>query len=241
MDNSENFYVYCHVKKTDGKCFYVGKGTGNRFKTQNSRNRYWKDIVDQHGFEPIILINNISELNAFKFEAIICENIGYNNIVNIRKEEGWGGHSHQPETLKKLSKPVLQYTKCGTLIRQWDSATQAAKSLKKSHSAAITECCRGLKPYIYGFIWRHIDNPIEEPQKIINRKEKPEKVPPYYHPIEQYDKNGNFIKLWNNAREIFHSLNIKTGSISQCLHGKYKSAGGFIWEKSLNKKGAYFA
>jgi hypothetical protein len=241
MSNSENFYVYCHVKKTDGKCFYVGKGTGNRFQTTYSRNRYWKDIVDQHGFEPIILINNISESNAFKFESIICEKIGYNNLVNIRKEEGWGGHHHQPETLKKLSKPVLQYTKEGILVKTWDSATLAAKSLNKSHSAAITECCRGLRPYIYGFIWRHVDNPIEEPQKIINRKEKSEKIPPYYHPIEQYDKNGNFIKLWNNAREISRSLKIKSGSISQCLNGKHKSAGGFIWKKSLNKKGVHFA
>lgn len=236
-----NFYVYCHRRKTDGRCFYVGKGKGNRAYTTYSRNRYWYEIVKEHGFEVEILINNISEVKAFKFEAIICEIIGYDNIVNIRKEEGWGGHSHQPETIQKISKPVLQYTKCGTLIKRWDSATQAAQYLKKSHSAAITECCRGFRKHIYGFIWRHIDNPIDELPKFIHKKEKIPPIPPYYHPINQYDLKGNFIKTWNNTKEASYMLNIKTSSISQCLHGKYKSAGGFIWKKLLNKKGDNFA
>lgn len=241
MDNNENFYVYCHVKKTDGKCFYVGKGTGNRYKTTYSRNRYWEDIVTKHGFTPLILINNISEQTAFELESVICKQVGYDQLTNIRKEEGWGGHSHQPETIKKLSKPVLQYTKSGILIKQWDSATQAAKFLKKSHSAAITECCRGFRKSIYGFIWRHIDNPIDELPKYIHKKEKKITHPPYYNPINQYSLNGNFIKMWDNTKKASDMLNIKTSSISQCLHGKYKSAGGFIWKKSLNTKGGNFA
>ena len=238
---TENFYVYGHRTKTDGKCFYIGKGKGDRYKTFYSRNRHWHKIVNHHGFEPVILVNNLSENKAFELEAYICEQIGYKNLINIRKEKGWGGHEHSVGTKLKLSKPVLQYDLEGNFLKKWNGATEAAQSLNKIHSAAITECCRGLRPSIYKFIWRHADNPIENPQKIINIKQKIEKKPPYFHPIEQYDLDGNFIQKWDNTKIAAKHLNMCTGSISNCLLGKYKTAGGYIWKKALNKKGGYFA
>ena len=63
---ADNFYVYCHRKKTDGKCFYVGKGIGYRYKNHHNRNNYWKNIVNKHGFTWEILIDNISEEKAFE-------------------------------------------------------------------------------------------------------------------------------------------------------------------------------
>jgi hypothetical protein len=237
----DNFYVYSHIKKTDGKCFYIGKGTGNRAFTTYSRNRYWKEVINKCGFIPIILINNISEEKAFQLESQFCEQIGYNNLTNIRKETGWGGHSHQPETITKLSKPVLQYDLKGNFIKEWESATLAAYSLNKKYGAAITECCRGFRKSIYGYQWRHLDNPITSPQKFIKKKEKIEKNPPYYNPINQYDLKGNFIKTWNNIKEASDALSISNGLISNCINNKYKSAGGFTWKKILNKKGGNFA
>jgi hypothetical protein len=231
------YYVYCHRKKTDGKCFYIGKGTGNRYITSLSRNRYWKDIVAKHGFKTEILINNISEEKAFEFESIICNQIGYENLTNIRKETGWGGHAHQPETILKLSKSVIQYDLNGNFIKKWDSATLAAYFLNKKWGASITECCRGIRNNTYGFIWRHIDNPINEPQKIINKKEKKEKYPPYYHPIIQKDLQGNTIKIWNNAKTASKALNLKSSSIINALSGKYKTSGGYKWEKLIKKGG----
>ena len=240
MPKNNDFYVYCHRRATDGKCFYIGKGTGPRFETTYSRNRYWHEVVKKHGFTTEILINNVSEQKAFELEATICELIGYKNLINIRKETGWGGHSHSEETLEKLSKPVLQYTKEGILIKEWPSATQAAITLNK-HSAAITECCRGFRKYIYGFIWRHKDNPIEVDAKFIPKKQNKIKFPPYYNPIDQYDIQGNFIKTWNNIKTAGSDLNIKTGSITNCIKGVYKTAGGFIWKRNINKKGGYCA
>ncbi len=235
-----NFYVYSHIKKTDGKCFYIGKGKGNRNLTPHSRNRYWKEIVNQHGFISIILINNITEEKAFKLESHFCNQIGYENLTNIRKETGWGGHSHQPETILKLSKSILQYDLDGNFIKKWDSATLASQHFNKKSSAAITECCRGIRKSIYGYKWRHENNPINEPQKYVEKKIKILKNPPYYRPIIQKDLHGNVIKIWNNIKEASLFLNIKTGSISNCISGKYQTSGGYKWEK-LNKKGGHFA
>jgi hypothetical protein len=238
---TENFYVYGHRTKTDGKCFYIGKGKGDRYKTFYSRNRHWHKIINHHGFEPVILVNNLSENKAFELEAYICEQIGYDNLINIRKEKGWGGHEHSLNTKLKLSKPVLQYDLEGNFLKKWNGATEAAQSLNKIHSAAITECCRGYRNSIYGYKWRFENNPIEESINFIPAKLKFPKPPAYYHPIEQYDLDGNFIQKWDNTRIAAKHLNINTASISNCLLGKYKTAGGFIWKKVLNKKGGYFA
>ncbi len=235
-----NFYVYSHVKKTDGQCFYIGKGKNNRYLTPNSRNRHWKEIVKQHDFASIILVNNLTEDKAFELESFFCNQIGYENLTNIRKETGWGGHSQQPETILKLSKSILQYDLKGNFIKKWDSATLASQFFNKKSPAAITECCRGLRKSIYGFKWRHIDNPINEPLKFIEKKLKKSKTPPYYNPIIQKDLQDNIIKVWNNTKEASNMLNIETGSISNCLSGKYKTSGGYKWEK-LNKEGGHFA
>ena len=45
----------------------------------------------------------------------------------------------------------------------------------------------------------------------------------------------------DNIKAASKALKIKTGSISSCISGRYKTSGGFKWFKSLNKKGGYFA
>jgi hypothetical protein len=49
--------------------------------------------------------------------------------------------------------------------------------------------------------------------------------------------NGNFIKTWHNTKTAGEFLNIKCTSITSCMSGKYKTAGGFIWKKLLKQKG----
>ena len=44
--------------------------------------------------------------------------------------------------------------------------------------------------------------------------------------VDQYDKNGVFIKTWNSSREVENTLEIRLSSV---LYGTCKSAGGFYW------------
>ena len=48
--------------------------------------------------------------------------------------------------------------------------------------------------------------------------------------IIQYDLDGNFIKIWNNASRVEEYLGIFKESIGRCCKGKQKTAGGFIWK-----------
>ena len=48
--------------------------------------------------------------------------------------------------------------------------------------------------------------------------------------VKQYDLNGKFIKEWSSSRNASLELGITETSISNCINGYSKSAGGFIWQ-----------
>ena len=52
------------------------------------------------------------------------------------------------------SKPVIQYSKEGRLIRKWDSATKAEKEYNIGH---IIECCKGKVKTAGGYVWKYYD------------------------------------------------------------------------------------
>ena len=48
--------------------------------------------------------------------------------------------------------------------------------------------------------------------------------------VAQYDKNNNLIKVWNCIKNACDELKISSSTISACLKGRQKTAGGFIWK-----------
>lgn len=48
-------------------------------------------------------------------------------------------------------------------------------------------------------------------------------------PIIQFSKDGALIKEWQSAKEARRQLGISQSHICNCLRGRRKSAGGFVW------------
>ena len=48
--------------------------------------------------------------------------------------------------------------------------------------------------------------------------------------VAQYDMGGKLIKVWNNHITASKKLGVNYSSISNCLSGKYKTAGGYKWK-----------
>lgn len=48
--------------------------------------------------------------------------------------------------------------------------------------------------------------------------------------INQYELDGTFIRGFNSITEAAKDLNISASGISQCLSGKNKKSGGYIWK-----------
>lgn len=55
-------------------------------------------------------------------------------------------------------------------------------------------------------------------------------------PIDQYTKDGEFIKMWGGATCVLNELGINKSNIIQCCKGNVKSAGGYVWKYHHEKR-----
>lgn len=67
---------------------------------------------------------------------------------------------------------------------------------------------------------------IIENMKEIGKKKYPNRA----KKIKQFNKDNEYIKTFNSSREASNLLNISETSISNCVNGYSKIAGGFIWK-----------
>lgn len=50
-------------------------------------------------------------------------------------------------------------------------------------------------------------------------------------PVKQFDMDGNFIKLWESAKQASQSLGINYSSIGLVVSGERNHAGGYVWKR----------
>lgn len=115
------------------------------------------------------------------------------------------------------SKPVLQYSLTGQLIKEWHSATEAARELGFPQSG-INWCCLRKPKHnsCKGYIWRFKN----DKSPVIFKKGKR---------VAQMDKNGTVIKEFSNITSAVMATGILATSISNCIHGRASLAGGYKW------------
>jgi group I intron endonuclease len=129
------------------------------------------------------------------------------------------GKTHSTEILKKIYKPVIQYSINGEFIKEWNSIKDAENTLK-IHS--ISSCCHNKLLSVGGCVWKFKEND-NYPLKIEIMKH-------YRKPVLQFTKDGKFIKHWDSVSHAENSLKIK--HVSKVCNGykSHKSSGGFLWK-----------
>ena len=226
MENHQ-FYVYCHRRKTDGKCFYIGKGKNDRYKTTLGRNQHWWNIVNKHGFETEILVNNITEVKAFELESEFCKQIGYKNLCNIREENGWGGYTMDEETKKKLSK-----AKKGK-PRPWVTENLKGKKQPEGTGLKKSKALKGKpKPEGFGDMMREVRLGVPKPKGFGDKISKANKgkASKKAKTILQYDLQGNFIAKYSNTLEAAAKTNSNSSTISKVCRGVFSQTNGYKWK-----------
>lgn len=181
-------------------------------------------------------------------------NKGYN------RDSGGNLNKRLSEDLKReLSKkhkglydvPVLQYDLHGIFLKEWPSQRSVLDEL----GISVNACCKGRQKTAGGFQWKYSDDPrvigvyvkekhpmSEETKLKLSKakKGKPSKLKgrdgmkgtsnPRATPILQFNLNDKFIKEWDYITQASKELGINLSSLSECLKGKQKTAGGYKWK-----------
>lgn len=117
-----------------------------------------------------------------------------------------------------LSKPVEQYDKKGNYINEYPSAIEASRCLNLNVSGIVSCCNNNLKyKHCGGFQWKYKND-----EKVITNISTK---------IVQYTKSENIVESFENVTEASKATGISRTSITNCLSGLSKTAGGFIWKR----------
>ena len=95
FNKEKRYYVYAWYIKDSGEVFYIGKGTGNRYKTRKRENVYFMRIINKYDCEPKIVKDGLSEKEAFDLEIKL---IAYYRVHSKRLTNVLDGGDSPPNT-----------------------------------------------------------------------------------------------------------------------------------------------
>ena len=111
---NNRFYVYVH--KADGKIFYIGKGTGNRYKDRNGRSKEWNEIVNKSFFTSEIIKGELSENEAFNLESHLIKEHIKNGGVLVNKTSS----NHAVKLIdKSVFEGKIKYDESSSTFLRW--------------------------------------------------------------------------------------------------------------------------
>jgi len=213
---------------------YIGKTKKKYGRKGSHKKRFGKEII----YTYIDELNSIESKDWKPLECYWISQFKEWGFEIMNKNEGGNGADFQTkESNEKRSnalkgkpnlknrilkpyqnKPILQYDFEGNFIREWKSITHASKYFKIG-TQNIIHCLRNHQKTTNNFVWRYKLNNFY-----------PLKVDKIKNFLFQYNKNGEFIKKWNNQIEVYKILKINNINISNCIKGRQKTAGGYIWK-----------
>ena len=242
--NEESKYcVYRHINPQNGKV-YVGI-TGMSLIARWKEGKGYKKCklfyraIQKYGWNSLqhcVVCRNLNKETAHTLERHLIQYYKSKNLsYNITDGgEGTSGFVMPEEAKQRISaylkeakcKPVLQYSIRGEFIREYKSATEAAKILGFGH-ASVINCASGMRREntLHGYLFVYKNN-AESLQARLNLCKDHWRN----YKILQY-KDNNVIGIFNSFRDAERKTKINHASIRLNIEGKLKHAGGYIWRK----------
>jgi len=135
------------------------------------------------------------------------------------------------ETYQAMEKPIHQYDENGNYVRTWNNAGEIAEQYGISRSVIYASCSKKTSNLICGYVFRYAaEYPANEKIHVIIKNKTAE--------VEQYSKEGNFLKRFDSITEAVHEIGEKAnaGNITACCKGNRATAYGYIWKYSQQRK-----
>lgn len=136
------------------------------------------------------------------------------------KEHG-GANKGLLQATEQAKKPVVQYTKNGEIISEFDSIMEASKQTGINFRN-ISSACTGTHKTSFGFVWRFKGDDFDKFK--VKDDIKTRKV------VRQYDLDEKFIKEYPSLSDVSKQTDFNFKNVSQVCNGKRKSAYGYIWK-----------
>ena len=148
-DGGEGTYGWSPSEETRNKIrtSLIGRTISNECKSKISKALKGRKVSREH----------IERLRQISLNKTVSEE------TKQKLREANLGKKYSEETKRKIAlisaKPVIQLTLDGEFIREWESASEAARALGKM-SSSITHCCNKRPNYntAYKYKWRYKDN-----------------------------------------------------------------------------------
>ncbi len=219
ITNNVNGKVYIgesvDLKKRESK--YKGLHCKGQQKIYNSIKKYgWENFT----FE-VLEYCKIEDLKSleYQYHKYYYDELGAIMLLNLRAGGGGGQSFISEETRKKLS-DAKKGEKHHFFGKRGEGTPNFGKIYTDETRKNISESQKGEKCHNWGKkATKETKLKMSEAQKGLGTKK-----------ISQYTKDGEFIKHFNSIKEANEKLGIHIGNISQCLTGKIKTSGGFIWK-----------
>lgn len=207
---------------------YNGRPIANNNLGIKQSEKQKKKIVDKYkdlrnSIAPEVI--ELYKLNKTTREISKELNISRGVITKIFKENNIIGRSVSDYTKKK----IYQYDLNGNLIKEWDSIRGCASELNiepVSIRFVLHGNCKQSKGFYFSYENLSKYKVINKLQDIGDWIPKTNK----YININQFDSNGNYLKTWNDVKEIMNFFGFaNNGPITKAIKNntKYKS---FYWK-----------
>lgn len=246
IDNKNKYYVYeWYIKNTD-EVFYVGKGSGKR-AWQLKENSYFLKMYNTHNCDVRIIINNLTEDEAFNKEIDTISY--YRNNTNCRLTNvadggnqpplryGENSCSKLPKVKAKMKKKALDRWQDKEYRNKCELSFKAFWNTKQGKQIASQRSKINMNDEKIRDKIRQAN--INYYQDEIHRQEQSERmkrcynneacIKSHYKKIVQLDKDYNYINKYNSLIEAEKETGVKFRGISKVLRGNCKTYGGFIW------------
>lgn len=250
MSKSKRWKVYCYTNKINGKK-YVGITCTSFAARAGHHGRkyiecpYFGNAIKKYGWDSFSV--EILKEGLNREEVGIAEDF-YIELFHTRDPQfGYnirrGGYHHgelSPEGRQRFieshsgknsfkARRTAVYDLSGSLIKVFDTATDAAKYLGVSD---VTEVCKSKRGTMGNSIVRYESDYPGVKQLSDDEIYRKYDFRLQYRPIAQYDLCGNLIQVFPSVKKAAEAVSPSgKGSpcISACAHGRQQSAYGFIW------------